>query len=314
MSRNQLGESRYGVHSIDHFALEVPSLRQAANFFISFGLDVQNVGEQLELRTFGNAHVWARIYEGPRKRLAYLSLNCYADEFEALVVQVNANHAQQASEEAYINGEGRWFLDPDSNLIQIKIGPKTTLSAIAPRVDSLPRAGQRSVHGHRDAQTVTPRRLSHVLMFSSDINRSIAFYRDALGLRLSDRSRDVVAFMHARHGSDHHLIAFAASNAKGWHHSAWDVTGIDEVGLGAEQMRKAGYTEGWGTGRHVLGSNYFHYVRDPWGSFTEYSADIDFVPAGANWPTGDHPPEDSLYLWGPDVPPYFILNTEADAG
>ena len=29
------------------------------------------------------------------------------------------------------------------------------------------------------------------------------------------------------------------------------------------------------------------------------------------WPVGDHPPEDSLYLWGPDVPDYFFENTEA---
>ena len=34
-----------------------------------------------------------------------------------------------------------------------------------------------------------------------------------------------------------------------------------------------------GVGRHVLGSNYFYYVQDPWGSFAEYSYDIDFVPA-----------------------------------
>lgn len=84
--------------------------------------------------------------------------------------------------------------------------------------------------GGREVKPVHLRRLSHMLIFTPSINRSIAFYRDALGLRLSDRSGDLVAFMHARHGSDHHLIAFAASSAKGWHHSAWDVAGVDEVG------------------------------------------------------------------------------------
>lgn len=76
-------------------------------------------------------------------------------------------------------------------------------------------------------------------------------------------------------------------------------------------MRNAGYTKGWGTGRHVLGSNYFHYVQDPWGSFAEYSFDIDYVPAGTVWQDGNFPPEDSLYLWGPSVPEDFIFNTEA---
>ncbi|MNL77521.1 hypothetical protein D3C87_2037270 [compost metagenome] len=61
----------------------------------------------------------------------------------------------------------------------------------------------------------------------------------------------------------------------------------------------------------MLGSNYFFYVLDPWGSFCEYSADIDYIPAGHDWPSGDFAPEDSLYQWGPDVPDYFIRNTEA---
>jgi hypothetical protein len=63
----------------------------------------------------------------------------------------------------------------------------------------------------------------------------------------------------------------------------------------------------------VLGSNYFYYARDPWGSFAEYSFDIDFVPAGAAWPSGDYPPEDSFYLWGPAVPEWFVVNTESVA-
>ena len=312
MSWNQPGESRFGIHSIDHFALEVPSLSQAKDFFGCFGLEVSDTGaNRLDLRTFGNPHVWGRIHEGARKRLAYLGLHCYANEYEALVAQIRAHGGRPAPAYGGAEPEGFWFLDPDGNLLRLKVGPKTTPSAMTPPTDKAQRAGHRGVTGHEAVQTVRPRRLSHVLLFSSDIDRSIAFYRDALGLRLSDRSRDIVAFLHARHGSDHHLVASAASSASGWHHSSWDVAGIDEVGLGAEQMRRGGYLQGWGTARHVLGSNYFHYVRDPWGSFAEYSADMDFVPAGATWAAGDHPPEDSLYLWGPAVPDYFIQNSEA---
>ena len=58
-----------------------------------------------------------------------------------------------------------------------------------------------------------PRRLSHLLMFASDVPASIAFYRDVLGLRLSDHSGDGIAFLHGAHGSDHHLIALAKSHA-----------------------------------------------------------------------------------------------------
>ena len=155
-----------------------------------------------------------------------------------------------------------------------------------------------------------PRRLSHVLLFSSDVLRSVKFYRDALGLRLSDRSGDIIAFMHGAHASDHHMLAFAKSEGPGYHHSSWDVASIDDIGLGMQHMVACGHVRGWGIGRHVIGSNYFYYVQDPWGSFAEYSYDIDFIPANVDWPAADHPPEDSFYVWGPPPPDYFIQNHE----
>jgi catechol 2,3-dioxygenase len=89
------------------------------------------------------------------------------------------------------------------------------------------------------------------------------------------------------------------------------VRNVDEVGLGMEQMYHAGYRKGWGVGRHVIGSNYFYYAQDPWGSFTEFSYDIDFIGADTDWPAGDYPPQDAMYLWGPAVPEDFIHNYEA---
>lgn len=310
MSWNIADESRFGIHSIDHFALEVPSLPEAEAFFSSFGLRVAKRQQSLELSAQGHSHTWARIHEGARKRLAYLSLNCFAEEFEGLCSQLQRAGARPAIGLPYVDRIGTWFLDPDGNLLQLKIGPKTTPSGLAPIEGIARRAGQRGSQSRAGASRVHPGRLSHVVLFTSSVDMSLAFYRNALGLRLSDRSGNAVAFTHARHGSDHHLIAFAAGGAKGWHHSAWDVASVDEVGAGAEQMRKAGYTQGWGTGRHVLGSNYFHYVRDPWGSFAEYSAEMDFVPSGTLWPAANHPPEDSMYLWGPQLPADFVNNNE----
>jgi catechol 2,3-dioxygenase len=157
---------------------------------------------------------------------------------------------------------------------------------------------------------VRPRRLSHILVFTTDIDRAVAFYSNIVGLRLSDRS-DRVAFMHAIHGSDHHILAFAESPAPGLHHCSWDMSGIDDIGLGAMHMAGKGHTAGWGLGRHVLGSNYFHYVQDPWGSYAEYSCDIDYIPAAQRWEAGHHAPEDSFFLWGPEPPADFTLNREA---
>ena len=160
---------------------------------------------------------------------------------------------------------------------------------------------------------VQPRRLAHILVFTRDVPKTIKFYGEVLGLRLSDRSGDMIAFMHAIHGSDHHVIAFVKAEGPGLHHLSWDVPSINHIGLGAMQMADKGFIAGWGLGRHVLGSNYFHYVRDPWGSYSEYSSDVDYIPVDHDWRSGDHPPEDSFYVWGPTPPPEFAINHEVAA-
>jgi hypothetical protein len=52
-------------------------------------------------------------------------------------------------------------------------------------------------------------------------------------------------------------------------------------------------------------------VQDPWGSYAEYSCDIDYIPAAQRWEAGHHAPEDSFFLWGPEPPADFTLNREA---
>ncbi len=305
---------RASIHSIDHFALNVPSIEQAEHFYRAFGLDVTRPGAngtELELRA-ADGHRWARVLAASKKSLAWLSFNCFEGDLDTIRAQVEAAGATLETGPVPERG-GFWFRDPDGNLIQVKVGPKTSPSAKSPCVLSGSAADERGSHARSESKTVQPSRLSHVLLFTPDVLRALDFYAASIGLRLSDRSRDIIAFTHAPHGSDHHLVAFAKSSARGWHHASWDVANVNAVGEGASQMAAAGYTNGWGTGRHVLGSNYFHYVEDPWGSFCEYSADIDFVSAGHEWPAGDFPPEDSLYLWGPAVPANFIHNTEAPA-
>lgn len=297
----------HGVHSIDHYALNVPSLDEAWQFFDSFGLDVQRDPHQLLLRA-ADGHVWAKVLPATSKSLAYLSLNCYEQDYAALRQQIKAAGGRfEDRPEA-----GIWFHDPDGNLLQVKVGDKTMpdQKSVSHRSSTPPDSRGATT---RDAVAkVRPRRLSHVMLFTPDVLGALDFYGQALGLKLSDRSLDLIAFSHAPHGCDHHLVAFAKSSAKGWHHAAWEVDNIDEVGAGASQMAAAGHTKGWGIGRHCLGSNYFHYVQDPWGSFCEYSADMDYICEGSEWPAGDYPTENSLYLWGPDVPSNFIFNTEAD--
>ncbi len=302
-------QSGLGVHSLDQFVLAVPDLAQAQRFYSDFGLAVKTTGSGLALRTSGDDQCWGMVVEGRRKKLHHISFGCYPNDLPYLQERAEESGIELADPPKGFESNGFWVRDPGGLLVEIKVAAKTspvhkTCGSWSSSPEGIAGAPVRA-----NAPLVHPRRLSHVLVFTPDINRSVEFYSSIVGLRLSDRS-DRVAFMHAIHGSDHHVLAFAQSPGAGMHHCSWDMGGIDDIGLGAMHMAERGYSKGWGLGRHVLGSNYFHYVQDPWGSYSEYACDIDYIPANQRWPAGQHEPEDSFYLWGPEPPADFTVNRE----
>lgn len=303
-----------GVHSLQRFAMSVPSLDEAERFYRTFGLDVRRNGGALELRAFGDPHCWGVIHgNGGQKRLEFLTFGIFADDADAFATRI-AKHGAARDPHPLGTREGLWLADADGVAIQLVVAPNVSPTAKpAPDVPPPVPPGKGAAPARSRVEPVRPRRLSHVLRFTPDVMRMVRFCTDVLGMRLSDHSGDVIAFVHALHGSDHHVMAFAKSDRPGLHHSSWDVRSVDEIGRGSEQMRNAGYADGWGVGRHVLGSNYFYYVRDPWKSWAEYSFDIDYVPLGFDWKAADHPGEDSIYVWGPPMHPEFIVNHEAPA-
>lgn len=125
-----------------------------------------------------------------------------------------------------------WIRGPDNLALQImvadKVSPSHKSQAIYPSTES--RAGR--APNRNSITQVHPGYLSHLSIFTVDVEATVDFYVDVLGLRISDQSRGIVAFLHGAHGSDHHLLAIAKSNGGGLHHSSWNVDRIDDVGLG----------------------------------------------------------------------------------
>jgi hypothetical protein len=305
-------EGAVAVHSLHRFVFTVPDLDVAAAFYADFGLDVRRTGGRLDLHTFGHEHRWGSIYEahGP-KRLQYVSFGAYADDYDRIAERVKG---------LGIAGTGPHPLaDEDGDVVRRSrrhagAACRRRARLLLRKRSSRPlaRAWQAAAphrHGQRPARS--GRGGSRTSCCSAPTCRDrCGSIRTRSGCGLSDHSGEIIAFLHGAHASDHHLIAFAKSDGAGLHHSSWDVATFDEVGLGMQQMIDRGHAHGWGVGRHVLGSNYFRYIRDPWGSFAEYSYDIDFIPATIDWQAKDHPPEDSFYVWGPPVPDDFIINHE----
>ena len=119
---------------------------------------------------------------------------------------------------------GIWLRDPDGTPIEIRVAEKVLAEREVvvrhgferPRACRARRAAARS---RRCGRAGSP------ICWSSPATsrKAIRFYGEVLGLRLSDRSGDMIAFMHGIHGSDHHMIAFVKSDGPGLHHLSWDV-------------------------------------------------------------------------------------------
>jgi len=112
-----------------------------------------------------------------------------------------------------------------------------------------------------------------------------------------------VTFLNGGPG-DHHIFGFIASTHRGFHHASFEVPSIDAIALGADRMRSRGRDAGWGLGRHTIGSNFFHYNPDPWGSWIEWFSDIDQVDD--SWVAGEW--EVPPHLWGAPPPETFLAN------
>jgi len=302
------------VRSLQHVALAVPDPAIGRQFYSDFGLEAREDGKSVAMRCYGRAQDQVVMVEGPKKRLHHLCFGATPQGLAAAKSRLEQGGVRLLDAPNETPADGLWFRDPDGAMVNIRVAEPAPWRDGKELVFNYPNRYQRvATPGHPSRETkVQPRRLSHVLRFTPDIDRQIDFYTRLVGLKLSDRARSIVAFLRSGEGdSDHHILAFALGDRPGFHHASFEVANIDELGMGGAHMIDKGYRDGWGFGRHVIGSNFFHYIRDPWNSLAEYSCDIDHIPHGVDWKARDYAPEDSLYVWGPKVPDDFIVNFEA---
>jgi catechol 2,3-dioxygenase-like lactoylglutathione lyase family enzyme len=303
------------IRNLQHLAMSVPSLEAGRRFYAAFGLDPIERDGSLVLRCHGRDQDQIVLTEGRKRRTRYLSFGTSAPDLVACKSMLEAQGVELLDSPDAAAPPGLWFRDPDGVLLNLQI---------AEAAPADPHPGER-VNSPGDFRRIAmrgapprgaparPRRLGHVLMFTPNVPRAVRFYTGALGMRLSDTvAGDMIAFLRTAADSDHHVLALAHSDHSGFHHASFEVGCLDEIVLGAEAVVQAGYRSAWGLGRHVIGSNFFHYLRDPWNGMAEYFWDIDFVPDKANWDTRDWAPMDGFFLWSTSGPPPadFVQNFE----
>jgi catechol 2,3-dioxygenase-like lactoylglutathione lyase family enzyme len=298
------------VRALLHYALEVPDQTVGEKFYRSFGLsEASGRDNAVRLRPSPLDRPVVLLYPGPRKRLHHLAFGAPGDSFQVTQEALRRAGVPQVDPPRGAQEGGAWIRDPDGNLINVRPEASDAPPPDPPlRLNAPGHVARIAERGYPEALAPRPRRLGHVLLFTGDVDRQIDFYTRVLGLKLSDRSGSIVAFL--RCTTDHHNVAFLTSKGPGFHHGSFEVGSVDEIAMGAAVMQEAGWQPGWGLGRHVIGSNFFYYVRDPWGSWAEYFHDLDHIPETCAWQPRDFPPEDALYRWGPPVPDDFGLNRE----
>ncbi len=134
--------------------------------------------------------------------------------------------------------------------------------------------------------TAAVQRLNHAVLFVSDVDQSVAFYRDVLGFTVTAHLGNA-AFLRA-HGSpnDHDLGLFGIGpnpsapgrRATGLYHLAWQVDTIDDLA----SLRGALVDAGSLVGESDHGVSKSLYAVDPDGIEFE----VMWVVPQADWPEG----------------------------
>lgn len=296
------------------FTLEVPDLEEGIRFYSAAGLIASRDGNVARMTCSGQIRESIVLLGGfPNKRLHHITLR--ADALDEIAAMVPGSGGAVVAAPDGFDDEGLWVTDPHGMLIHLierpsdpKLEPVEQFTVNQP--GHLDRIRRSAILPGTSYPPASPLRLGHVLLFTPDVGASVAFMTEALGMGLADRAQDVIAFCCARKNSDHHVVAFALSSGVGFHHGSFQVADPDAVGRGGVALlAKAGKGD-WGFGRHTIGSNFFHYIQDPWGSWFEYYCDLDYIDDYALWTPTNYGMEDALASWGPAVPHDFVHNYE----
>lgn len=304
---------------LKHVALNIPDadVQKATDFYQSFGLNVNPTPHAtIDISCDNIGYPSIRLHTGhSKKALNHVEMGATKAVLEKIQANMQQHYLEPVAAPNGCDTSGIWVKDPNGILFHIieatddyKVAPVTPFLVNSPGNEN--RLNKGALPAKSTLPPVRPRRLGHVLIFTPNVDSSLQFLQDILGMRLSDRSGEGIAFTHCPGGSEHHVIALAKSDGIGFHHASFLVGTPDEVGIGGDRMYQKGYTKAWGFGRHAIGSNFFHYVADPWNSYVEYYCDMDYIKDSDSWQSQDWPSEDALHAWGPNPPEDFVHNYE----
>ena len=110
--------------------------------------------------------------------------------------------------------------------------------------------------------------MGHVVLYAKDLNTTVNFYRDLLGLRISDFIRNL-AFFHCN--PRHHSLALIEANApKHLNHFMLQLGSLNDVGSTYDMVQESDITITRGLGRHTNDHMTSFYMKTPSGFDVEW--------------------------------------------
>lgn len=278
------------IQALRSVALNLPDLDKAEAFYTQvwkLSVVTREPGA-IYLRGTGADHHLLAIHQGgAQPQIRHVTLRAQSQEalaaIETAVVQAGGSIAAASGPlDDPAGGTGLTLRDPSGRLIQVVHGD--------------------SLHSDTGSQPDSPIRLAHAVLNADDVPGSQAFFEQALGFRLVDRTR-IMAFLNCN--ADHHSIALGDTDNNALNHIAFLMPELEAVMRGGGRMKDAGHGIEWGPGRHGPGNNAFNYFIDPFGVVIEYTADVQQIgddyrvgaPDDWKWPAG------RVDQWGISAPP-----------
>ena len=288
------------LHRLGSVTIGVPNLAETGSYYRDFGLSpeaddwfsTQDGGRQL------------RLVHEPARRLIEIQVEVDdSDDLDAAGSRLGRLGIPYTPA-----AHGLHATDPATGVRAVlRIEPRRMQPAAEPTPYNGPGRIERTGRAPAILRTapVRPRKLGHAVLGTTDLPATTGFFHDGLGFKISDLMGDAGVFL--RCSTDHHNLLVLKAPVSYLHHTSWQVEDIDEIGRGATAMlRDHPERHVWGLGRHHAGSNFFWYLKDPAGNFSEYYSDLDAIPEDQLWTPSTYEGAKGLFNWGPPPPPSFL--------
>jgi catechol 2,3-dioxygenase-like lactoylglutathione lyase family enzyme len=292
-----------GIHRLTSITLGVPDTAATSSFFVDFGLSDSGDG-RLATRDGGDQ---LELVHAPHRQLIRLGVG--TDDLDDLgriaarVERVGLGSVVESTEDRMV------LREPVTGLL-VEVGAAAPYASPGEphpynRPGQPPERIDVPAGSVLTADPVRPSNLTHVVYGTPDQPTTLAFFTDVVGFEISDQVAGIIAF--TRCGEVHHNLAIQAAPVAFPHHVAFEVDDVDDVVRGGQAMIDADPDRHmWGVGRHAIGSNWFWYLREPGGTFIEYTSDIDRISEQDLHRPKDWQGHEYLYSYGPPTPAEFL--------